>query len=160
MATQARARGGGAGASRGVVTASGVGLRILSVMLGVFFVALSLTKIAWLADPGILRTQLQQWLMKAAPAARWYLETVCLPGVPLFARLVPLGEFSAGLALVAGFWTRMAAIVACLMVVSFHFAASDFWSPSFLKDGYGLPVLGGLLAIAIGGSKLPFSASK
>ena len=158
MATQARARGAGAG--RSATTAGGVGLRILGVMLGVFFVALSLTKIAWFTDTGILRNQFQQWLPKAAPAARWFLETVCIPGTPLFARLVPLGEFSAGLALIAGFWTRMAAVAACLMVVSFHLAASDFWSPTFLKDGYGLPVLGGLLAIAIGGSKLPFSVSR
>ena len=158
MATQARARGAGAG--RGAAAAGGIGLRILAVMLGVFFVALSLTKIAWLTDSSILRNQLEQWLPKAAPATRWYLETVCIPGVPLFARLVPLGEFSAGAALILGFWTRMAAIAACLMVLSFHFAASDFWSPNFLKDAYGLPVLGGLLAIAISGSKLPFSVSR
>jgi uncharacterized membrane protein YphA (DoxX/SURF4 family) len=158
VATQARARGAGAG--RGAATSSGIGLRILGVMLGVFFVAMSVTKIAWLTDGRILRDQFQQWLPNAAPAARWYLETVCIPGAPLFARLVPLGEFSAGIALIVGFWTRMSAIAACLMVLSFHFAASDFWSPNFLKDGYGLPVLGGLLAIAISGSRLPFSVSR
>ena len=154
MATQARARG------EGTMTTGGIGLRILGVMLGIFFVAVSVTKIAWFTDSGILRNQFQQWLSNAAPAARWYLETVCIPGAPLFARLVPLGEFSTGVALIIGFWTRMAAIAACLMVLSFHLAASDFWSPNFLKDGYGLPVLGGLLAIAFNGSRLPFSASR
>ena len=47
-----------------------------------------------------------------------------------------------------------------LMVLNFHFATSAFWSIDFLRDGTGLPVLGGLLAIAISGSRLPFSISK
>ena len=68
------------------------------------------------------------FLPKAPPIVRWYLETVCIPGTPLFARLVPLGELAAGLALILGFWTRMAAIVAFLMVLNFHFATSAFWS--------------------------------
>ena len=37
----------------------------------------------------------------------------------------------------------MAAIVALLMVLNFHFATSAFWSIDFLRDGTGLPVLGG-----------------
>jgi hypothetical protein len=32
----------------------------------------------------------QQWLPNATPSVRWYLETVCIPGAPLFARLVPI----------------------------------------------------------------------
>jgi uncharacterized membrane protein YphA (DoxX/SURF4 family) len=62
--------------------------------------------------------------------------------------------------LIVGFWTRMAAIAAFLMVLNFHFATSAFWSPAFLRDGTGLPVLGGLLALAISGSRLPLSASR
>jgi uncharacterized membrane protein YphA (DoxX/SURF4 family) len=154
MATQARTR---AAAPR---AAGGVGLRILAVMLGVFLIAMSFTKLRWLTDSGILLQKLQLFLQKAPPSVRWYLETICIPGAPIFARLVPLGEFSAGLALVAGFWTRMAAIVAFLMVLNFHFATSAFWSADFLRDGTGPPVLGGLLALAIGGSRLPFSVSR
>jgi hypothetical protein len=30
----------------------------------------------------------------------------------------------------------------------------------YLTNGYGLPVLGGLLALALGGSRLPLSLSK
>lgn len=155
MATQARARGNPAAAPAG-----GLALRILAVMLGVFLVAMSSTKIAWLTDSGILLGQFQLFLQKAPPSVRWYLETVCLPGTPIFARLVPLGELSLGLALIAGFWTRMAALVALLMVLNFHFATSAFWSVEFLRDGTGLPVLGGLLALAISGSRLPFSVSR
>jgi uncharacterized membrane protein YphA (DoxX/SURF4 family) len=153
MATQARARA--AAASPGAF-----GLRLLAVMLGIFFIGMSSSKIAWLTDSGILLNKFQMiFLPKAPPIVRWYLETVCIPGTPLFARLVPLGEMATGLALILGFWTRMAAIVALLMVLNFHFATSAFWSIDFLRDGTGLPVLGGLLAVAINGSRLPFTVS-
>ena len=154
MATQARPRRGPAGAT------GSIGLRILAAMLGVFFIAMSLTKLAWFIDSGILVQKLQLFLQKAPPSVRWYLETVCIPGAPIFARLVPLCEFCIGVALIVGFWTRMAAIVAFLMVLNFHFATSAFWSVEFLHDGTGLPVLGGLLAIAISGARLPFSVSR
>ena len=153
--TQARPRGG-ATASPGVL-----GLRVLGIMLGIFFVGMCSTKIAWLTDSGILLQKLQTiFLPKAPPIVRWYLETVCIPGAPLFARLVPLGELAAGLALILGFWTRMAAIAALLMVLNFHFATSAFWSIDFLRDGTGLPVLGGLLALALNGTRLPFTVSR
>ena len=155
MATQARARGAVA-APRGVL-----GLRLLAVMLGIFFLGMSSTKFGWFLDSSILLNKFQMiFLPKAPPIVRWYLETVCIPGTPLFARLVPLGEIASGLALIAGFWTRMAATVAFLMVLNFHFATSAFWSIDFLRDGTGLPVLGGLLALAINGARLPFSVSR
>src|SRR5258706_13308919 len=152
MATQARARGTVA-TSRGAI-----GVRLLAVMLGVFFIGMSSSKIAWLTDSGILLQKFQMiFLPKAPPIVRWYLETICIPGAPLFARLVPLGEIATAFALILGFWPRMAAIAAFLMVLNFHFATSAFWSVDFLRDGTGFPVLGGLLAIAINGVRLPFS---
>ncbi|HYS26913.1 MAG TPA: DoxX family membrane protein [Vicinamibacterales bacterium] len=156
MATmQVRARGA-AMASPGAL-----GLRIMAAMIGVFFLGMCSSKIAWLTDSNILLQKFQMiFLPKAPPIVRWYLETVCIPGTPLFARLVPLGELTAGLALILGFWTRMTAIAAFLMVLNFHFATSAFWSIDFLRDGTGLPLLGGLLALAISGARLPFSVSK
>jgi uncharacterized membrane protein YphA (DoxX/SURF4 family) len=153
-ATQARARDGTTRMT------GGVGLRVLAVTLGVFLIAMSLTKLAWLTDSSILLHKFQLFLQKAPPSVRWYLQTVCIPGVPIFARVVPLGEFTAGLALIAGFWIRMAALAALLMVLNFHFATSAFWSTDFLRDGTALPVLGGLLALAISGVRLPWSASR
>ena len=79
------------------------GFRVLALMLGVFFVFNGLDKLAWFADSSILAQRLDGWLQGAAPSTRWYLETVAAPGVPLFARLVPLAELSTGLALILGF---------------------------------------------------------
>ena len=157
MATQVQARARGAVAAPG----AGIGLRLLAVGIGIFFLGMCSSKVAWFADSDILLQKLQMiFLPKAPPIVRWYLETVCIPGTPLFARLVPLGELTAGLAFILGFWTRMVAIAAFLMVLNFHFATSAFWSIDFLRDGTGLPLLGGLLALAISGARLPFAISK
>jgi uncharacterized membrane protein YphA (DoxX/SURF4 family) len=157
MATQMRARARGTAVAPG----AGLGLRLLAVGIGIFFIGMCSTKVAWFTNSDILLQKFQMiFLPKAPPIVRWYLETVCIPGVPLFARLVPLGELAAGLALILGFWTRMAATVAFLMVLNFHFATSAFWSVDYFRDAQGFPLLGGLLALAIAGSQLPFSVSR
>ena len=153
MATVARGRGG-ASAVSGPAAA---GLRVLSMFLGVFLIFEGLGKLAWFTDSGPLTGALQGWLKEAAPTSRWYLETFAIPGIPMFARLVPLGELVGGAALVAGFWSRVAALAAFLMVLNFHIASGAIFQYRFLTNGFGLPVLGGLLALAIGGSRLPWS---
>jgi uncharacterized membrane protein YphA (DoxX/SURF4 family) len=135
-----------------------VALRLLAMLLGVFFLAQGANKLAWLLDSRILAERLQAWTRDAAPSVRWYIETVAMPGVPVFARLVPVAEISTGLALLFGFWPRLAAGLAFAMVLNFHFALGAFHAPlEFLLDGAGLPVLGGLLAVAIGGARFPWS---
>ena len=157
MATQTQVRARSTAAPR----AAGLALRCLAIGIGIFFIGMCSTKVAWLTDSNILQQKFQMiFLPKAPPVVRWYLETVCIPGAPLFARLVPLGELTAGLALILGFWTRMAATVAMLTVLNFHFATSAFWSVDFLRDGTGFPLLCGLLALTIAGSRLPFSVSR
>ena len=156
MATVARSRpsvaaGGGAAAR---------GLRGLAMFLGVFLIFEGVGKLSWFTDSGQLQAALQGWLKDAPPTTRWYLETFAIPGVPMFARLVPLGELAAGAALVVGFWTRLAAGAAFLMVLNFHVASGAIFQYRFLTNGFGLPVLGGLLALAIGGARLPWSVSE
>jgi uncharacterized membrane protein YphA (DoxX/SURF4 family) len=156
MATQARARARAASGPGG-----GLAFRLLAIAVGVFFLGMCSSKIAWFTDSDILLQKFQMiFLPKAPPIVRWYLETVCIPGTPLFARLVPLGELAAGTALILGFWTRMAAFAAFLMVLNFQFATSAFWSIDFLRDGSGLPLLGALLALAINRARLPLSLSE
>ena len=84
---------------------------------------------------------------------------MAIPGAPLFARLVPLGELATGAALVVGCRVQLAAAVALLMVVNFHFASGIVFTYGYLTNGYGLPVLGGLFALAVGGAGLPFGVS-
>jgi uncharacterized membrane protein YphA (DoxX/SURF4 family) len=151
--TAFRARTASSGAGAAIVA-----LRLLALLLGVFFLFQGLNKLSWFADSGILEQRLETWQRNAtAPSVRTYLETFARPGVPLFARLIPLAELSTALSLMLGFWPRPLAALAFVMVCNFHFALGDFYSIEFLRDGAGPPVLGGLLALVIGGARLPWS---
>lgn len=137
----------------------GSGLAITRVFIGVFFVFESLSKIHWFTHTSLLTGQLTRWLQTVGAGSNsgWYLQHIAIPGAPLFARLVPLGEFCAGLALVFGVWTRVVAFVAFFMALNFHFASGVLFSYSFLTNGYGLPVLGSTLGLVVGGGRLPWS---
>lgn len=137
----------------------GTGLTILRIAIGVFFIFEGLGKIGWLGNSSVLHETLTAWSTSAAPGSipAWYLHRVALPGVPYFSRLVPLGELISGLALVAGFWTRLFALIAFFMALNFQIASGAVFKYSFLTSGYGLPVLGSTLALALGGARLPWS---
>src|SRR6185503_1374272 len=127
-------------------------LTILRICIGVFFVAEGVMKASWFMDSTILQHQLDGWSQAATSGSisRWYLDHVALKGVPYFARLVPLGEISSGAALIAGFWTPLFAFVAFFMALNFQIASGAIAKIGFLTSGYGLPVLGSTLALAIG----------
>jgi uncharacterized membrane protein YphA (DoxX/SURF4 family) len=137
----------------------GTGLAILRICIGVFFIFESFLKIKWLTDSSILAGQLTNWSSAAANGsiAAWYLQRIALPGAWVFARLVPIGEFVSGVALVLGFWTPIFAFVAFFMALNFQIASGAIFKYSFLTSGYGLPVLGSTLALALGGVRLPWS---
>jgi uncharacterized membrane protein YphA (DoxX/SURF4 family) len=136
---------------------SATGLRVLSLFLGIFFLFMGLDKLAWLGDPGLLARQLHEWLATSPAPSRWYLRTVAIPGAPVFAYLVLAGELGTGVALLVGFKPRLAALVGLFMVLNFHFAMGVLLQYSYLWNAYGPPVLGGLLALVVGGDRLPFS---
>jgi uncharacterized membrane protein YphA (DoxX/SURF4 family) len=137
----------------------GRGLATLRICIGIFFLFEGIGKIRWFTNTSLLAAQLAGWLQAAPPTSfnHQYLEQVAIPGVAYFARLVPLGEIVSGLALVAGFWTPIFALVAFLMALNFQFAGGALFKYSFLTSGYGLPVLGSTLALTIGGVRLPWS---
>lgn len=135
------------------------GLLFVKIGLGVFFIFEGWDKLPWMTHPELLSAILQKWAAAGVPVSKWYIETILNPGVPVFARLVFLGEVSAGLAFLSGLWIRPAAILTFMMVLNIHFAHSSIFQYGFLSQGDGLPILGGLLALAIAGSSWPFSLS-
>jgi uncharacterized membrane protein YphA (DoxX/SURF4 family) len=136
------------------------GLTALRVFLGVFFLFEGLGKVGWFMDPSPLVTQLTGYLQTANDWNRAYLEKVCIPGAAVFARLVLAGELSTGVALITGVYARIAAAIAFLMVLNIHFASGTLFQYRFLTNGYGLPVLGGLLALTLGAVGLPLSLKR
>jgi len=137
----------------------GTGLTLLRILLGTFFLFQGLSKLRWFVDTSLLAQQLAGWQHAVAPGSigARYLQNVAIPYTALFARLVPLGEICSGLAMVAGFWTQLFAFVAFFMALNFHIASGGLLTYGFLTNAYGFPVLGGTLALAIGGARLPWS---
>ncbi len=141
-------------------TSSEAGLVAARLALGVFFLFEGWDKLPWVLHPDMLASILSRWAAEGSSLSRWYVHTLCLPGVPVFARLIFFGEVAAGLALIFGLWTRTTAIILILLVLNIHLAHNTLLQYSFLSKGDGLPVLGGLMALAIGGAKLPLSIRK
>ena len=137
----------------------GSGLALLRILIGIFFLFEGIGKIGWLTDTSILAGQLAGWA-QAVPSASWshlYLERLAIPNATTFARLVPLGEMTTGLALIAGLWTPLFAFAGFFMALNFQFASGALFKSSILTSGYALPVLGATLALAVGGVRLPWS---
>ena len=128
-------------------------LTILRISIGVFSFFEGLGKFRWFGDPSILRAQLDGWLASAPPGSlsHAYLQRVAMPGIAVFARLVPLGEMVSGIAIAVGAWPRLFALIAFLMALNFHVASGALFKYSFLTNGYGLPVLGSTLSVALAG---------
>lgn len=136
-----------------------LGLTVLRICIGVFFVFEALLKVRWFMDPSLLAARFADW-HRVAPEgsiSAWYLQRIADPGVTIFARLVPLGELMTGIALVIGFWTPLFAFIGFFMALNFQIAGNMVFKYAFLTSGYGLPVLGGTLALAIGGVRLRWS---
>ena len=133
------------------------GLTILRICIGVFFIFEGIGKIRWFTDSSILAGQFAGWSQAAVAGSvsRWYLDRIAVPGVSIFARLVPLGEMTTGFALVAGFWTPLFAFIAFFMALNFQIASGALFKYSFLTSGYGLPVLGSTLALALASPAKP-----
>ena len=127
---------------------------MLRICIGVFFIFEGIGKIGWLTDSSMLAAQFAEWSQSAPSGSvmQMYLQRVAVPGVAIFARLVPLGELLCGVALVAGFWTPLAAFLAFVMALNFQIASGAVFKYSFLTSGYGLPVLGSTLALALAGT--------
>jgi uncharacterized membrane protein YphA (DoxX/SURF4 family) len=133
------------------------GLTALRLFLGVFFLFEGLGKLGWFLHSDSLARQLAEWSQQANSWNGPYIREVLIPGKEIFARLAVIGELGTGVGFLLGIFTRPIAALALLAVLNFHFASGALFKASFLTSGGGLPVLGGLLAIAIGAGRLPWS---
>jgi len=143
----------------GSVRAQAAALTAIRITTGIYLLFTGVSRARWLLDSAPLAAQLSMWSAQATPFSHWYLERM-IPGVPVFARLVPLGEMAGGLALIAGFWTRLAAGALFLLLLQAHLAAGAMFSYSYLMRAGGLPLLGSLFGLTVGGGRLPLSVKR
>ena len=125
-------------------------LLVLRVALGVFLVVKSVSKFGWILDVAPLTQRLTAWAADpdSIGISRAYAKML-VPGAPVFARLVLLGELGGGLALIAGFRTRLVATAATLMILNYHLASGGLLAYEFLTDASGLVVVAALIALAL-----------
>ena len=136
-------------------------LVLLRVSLGVFLIVKSTSKFGWVLDSSPLTERLTKWEVNEHTIAlsRWYAHFL-LPGAPVFARLSFIGELGGGIALIAGFQTRLIAALAALMILNYHLATGGLVDFEFLSDASGLIVVAALVTLALGGRALPLSVSR
>ena len=130
------------------------------MVLGIFLISMGLGKLDWAADSSLLENELRNWWGPAPAISKLYIDWFAMPLHPVLARLVLLGEVTTGLALVAGYRLRLAALAALFMILNFHFAMGLLFSSAYLTNGYALPVVGGLAAVAVGAKRLPYSLDR
>jgi uncharacterized membrane protein YphA (DoxX/SURF4 family) len=138
-------------AGRGGAAAADRALMLLRVCLGIFLIIKAIGKFGWLLDSSPLTARLTAWAAKPGSIAlsRAYAELL-IPAAPVFARMALLGELGGGIALIAGFKTRIVAALAVLMIVNYHLASGGLISYDFLADASGLVVVAALSALALG----------
>jgi thiosulfate dehydrogenase [quinone] large subunit len=80
----------------------------------------------WLAHPELTRTVLG-WLREGSPYGFYvpFLRDVVLPHAQLFAWIVSLGELALGAALIAGLFTRLAALGGLVLVINYFLGRGD-----------------------------------
>jgi uncharacterized membrane protein YphA (DoxX/SURF4 family) len=125
------------------------GLTIVRVAIGIFFLCEAFNKRHWIGDPTILARIFARWLVDAGPVSHWYLEHIAVPGARLFAVLVPIGELSVGLGLVAGVGLPWIALLACFMTLNYNVASGALFRQTVLTNGNVIPILGTTLGLAV-----------
>lgn len=107
----------------------GAPLLPIRLFVGWVFLRASLVKLGsgWLDQPHKLGPILEGWLRDGKPYAFYapFLRGVVLPNEHLFAGLVTIGEISVGALLLAGLFTRAAALIALVLTLSFLLGRGD-----------------------------------
>jgi thiosulfate dehydrogenase (quinone) large subunit len=101
------------------------------LFLGVIFSIAAYSKIAGGDFAGHLSGFLGQVLVNAAPAYQAFARAVVLPHVGILATLIVIGEAFVGIAMLAGITTRLASVVAILLLANYMLAKGmTLWTPA------------------------------
>jgi uncharacterized membrane protein YphA (DoxX/SURF4 family) len=115
-------------------------LALLRVAAGISLIGPGLHKLSWFLKPA-LEPQLASWVASAPhPLVASYLHLL-IPHAGWLARVVAVGELGLGALLVFGLLTPLAAALAFLMVLNFHFASGAMLSLDYLTGQDGLVYL-------------------
>ena len=138
----------------------GTGLALLRICIGIFFIFEGIGKIRWFTDTSLLAAQFAR--LGAGGAGR-LVEPLRIWSA-WRCRSVRRSRGSSRSARSPRAWRSSPAsgrpssrFVAFFMALNFQFASGALFKYAFFTSGYGLPVLGSTLALALGGVRLPWS---
>jgi uncharacterized membrane protein YphA (DoxX/SURF4 family) len=122
---------------------------LLRLAVAIFFLYLGYTKMSngWLTSSDRLEKSLLSFERSAPPTSRWYIEHVGLPGVGLWARLIPFGEAALGISLLLGLLVRLSTFIGILTVLNFHLTNGTLLSVGFLGNPWAILVIASLLVL-------------
>lgn len=102
---------------------AGQALALVRMGFGLYFLDHAWDKTAkgWLSDGGLMTQFIERALPNSDAFYAPFLEGVVLPNATLFAQLVVIGEWVAGLSLVLGLLTRLGAITGAWLVLNYMF---------------------------------------
>ena len=116
-------------------------LAFLRIAAGGSLLTAGLTKLAWFGSTAPLDQTFARWSEHPAnPLHAKYLAFAAAHH-GLFARIVPLGELGLGTLLIVGFLTPLAALLAFVMVLQFHFGMGLVFSINYVRGMSGLVYL-------------------
>jgi uncharacterized membrane protein YphA (DoxX/SURF4 family) len=106
-------------------------LALLRIYLGAVFLIAGLPKVREDFTPRLTSFLEQVALQKGHVFYQEFIREVVLPHTSLFAALITWGELVVAVLLVLGLFTRLASVVALIMLVNYMFAKGAWlWSPS------------------------------
>jgi thiosulfate dehydrogenase [quinone] large subunit len=112
-------------------------LVLLRLQLGVVLLVAGIPKIRETFTPGLLNFLQNVALERGHPFYQEFIRNVVIPHAGVFAALVAWGEVLAGVALVIGLTTRLAAAAVLVLMVNYLFAKGAwFWTPSSNDAAY------------------------
>ena len=132
-------------------------LVLLRAYLGAVFLIAAVPKLQGDFTPGLTTFLEQVALQRGHGFYQEFIRQVVLPNATFFAALVSWGELLVGVLLILGLLTRVASIVALILVVNYMFAKGAwFWLPS--SNDAAFAVLSLALLIGAAGRTLGIDA--
>jgi uncharacterized membrane protein YphA (DoxX/SURF4 family) len=117
-----------------------VTLGLLRIAAGIALLGPGFAKLGWFAHPTLEQT-LANWAQHAPNGLVVSYLHLVTPHHAGLARVVVIGELGLGTLLVLGFLTPVAATLALIMVVQYHFASGAMFQGSYLFGQNGLVYL-------------------
>ena len=124
---------------------------IMRLAIAGLFFSISLEKYheGWLTSSEHLLESLNGYHKEATGTQLTYLNTVAVPYVGLWTKLITIGELSLAVSLFTGLLVRFSAAAGIFMILNFHAANGNLFSLHFFGTPWGALLIAGLFVMLL-----------